>query len=179
MLSQETEAAIQSLANAANSNAIRAINVTSTTVGQMNVSVMHRGGSFSAAQLAAIETFIEDRVRSGLTIAASNVILASVFVEAEVTLSPGSSLETVWRAASSALADLLDARTWAFAKDVSAADLLVAVRTTTGIASVDSSSFLPASDVAVGALALPTLTGLSLRDTGTGDTINAVLAQSW
>ena len=62
---------------------------------------------------------------------------------------------------------------------MSAADLLVAVRTTTGIASVDSSSFLPASDVAVGALALPTLTGLSLRDTGTGDTINAVLAQSW
>lgn len=179
MLSQETEAGLQELARAANSSCLRCAHVDSDTVGQMDIRVLHRGGAFSADELAEIGTYIGDRIRSGLDVVAANVTLTAVNVQASVTLDPGSTLEDAWRAAASRLSDFLDASTWTFGEDVSAADLLVLVRQTDGIASVDASSFLPAADVTVGATSLPTLAYLAMRDTDTGDTVLASLVQSW
>lgn len=178
-VAQETEAALQALAHAADEDVLRAKNATSTVVGTMRLFVAHRGGAFSASQLEAIQTFVEDRLRTGLTVEAINATLTSLWVEAEITVDNGASLEGCWRAAASRLADYVDRRTWEWGGTVNAADLLVLVRQTTGIASVDSSTFLPAADLPVGADSLPAFVGLTLRDSTTGKTFNAALAQSW
>lgn len=177
---QETNAWIEALAKEANTDVLRGRRVTSTTVGVMGVQVLRRnGGTFSAAELLGIELYLDQRVRSYMTTDVDNITLTAVEVEAVITLEAGSTLEDVWRAAASAIVVFLDWRKWEFGTDVDEADLLTLVNNTAGLASLETASFLPASDVAVGADSLPTLVRLSLQDADTGDVINAELAASF
>lgn len=177
---QETAAWFEALAKVGNSDVLRAIPVASTIVGTMGARVLHRnGGSFSATTLTALETYMNQRVRSYMAVSLANVTLTSVEVEARITLEPDATLASVGKAASVALAAFLDYRKWAWGTDVDEADLLSIVNATSGVASLETSSFLPAANVAVAAASLPTLVRLSLEDIATGDTWSADLAVSF
>jgi uncharacterized phage protein gp47/JayE len=174
---QETAVWMEALATQANPDVLRLIRDGATAPSTLSGLVLRRnGGTFSASELAAIETYMEARARSGLGVLLGNVTLTAVEVEATITLDPDYTLEEVHRAASSALASMLDFRKWEWGTDVDEADLVTIVNETAGVASLETSSFLPAANVAVGALSLPVLARLSLRDSDTGDTINADLA---
>lgn len=177
---QETHAWIQALAQAGNSDVIRAVKITSTTVGVMAAKVLKRdGGGFTAGELTAIEAYMDARVRSYMTVELTNVTLTSVEVEGIITLDAGATLEDVWKKAAAALAIYLDWRKWGFGALVPNGDLFSTVNATQGIATLETSSFLPAADVTVGLESLPALVRLSLQDSATGDTINATLATSF
>ena len=180
LANQETLAWLEALAKEANNDVLRAVRVDVTSAGVMNAKVLHRnGGVFSAAQLAQIEEYIDARVRSYMQTSLANVTLTAVEVEAEITLDPNVTLLQVWQRASARLADFLDFRKWEFGAEVDEADLAALVSQTPGVASMVTSTFLPAANVAPASDSLPTLVRLSLRDTVSGDTINATLAQSF
>ena len=84
------------------------------------------------------------------------------------TLDPDANLEEVWRRCSAALANFLDFRRWAFGGDVDEADLLSILNAVEGIASINTASFLPASDVAVADDSLPYLASFRLSDDQAG-----------
>lgn len=178
-VAQETEAGIEALARAASLQVLRAWNVGGETLGTMRLYVVHRRSAFSASELTAIGSYVGARLRSGLTVEAINVTLTAIEVEGEITLEPETTLEAAWRAASAALSDLIDPSRATRGEYVEAALLLSTLRNSTGIASLDSSTFLPAADVVVGANSLPTFARLSLRDRTSGTTINAELAQTF
>lgn len=178
--SQETLAWLLAVAQEADSSVARAFLDPSTSVGVIQAKVLKRNGSaFSAAELATIERYLEDRVRSYMTVSLSNVSLTAVEVEATVTLEPGYTLREVYLEASARLGAYLDWRSWTGGQDVDEAALLALVRSTPGVSSLQTSSFLPASNVSVAIDSIPTLARLSLRDSETGSTINATLAQSF
>lgn len=177
---QETHAWIETLAKEGNADVLRALKVTSTTVGTMAAKVLNRnGGTFSAAELTALEAYFEQRVRSYMLVSLDNVTLTAVEVEAVITLDPDYDLATVGKAAAAALAAFLDYRKWEFGTDVDEADLLTIVNTTAGVATLETASFLPAAQVSVDDDSLPVLVRLSLQDADTGDTWNADLAVSF
>ena len=174
---QETLIWIEAMLKASSLDVLRAMKTTGTTVGTLFVRLLRRnGGTFNNTELQAIENLVEARVRSYMACSASNVTLTAVEVEARITLEPGYTLEEVWRAAANSLAAFLDYRTWSWGQDVDEADLLTIVNSTPGVASLETSSFLPAADTSVVDTSLPVLARLSLEDTDTGDTYNAELA---
>jgi len=178
--SQDTAVAIEALCMEADSNVLRAINTSSSILSTLTVTVVHRGGaSFNSDQLEAINTYVGQRLRSGLTVKASNATLTSVSVEAAITLDPLAEHEQTFRAIATRLAVYIDLSRWAWGLDPERADLLVIVRQTPGVASVDSTTFLPATSPSVGVASLPTLSNLSVQDTASGLTIGAALSQSF
>lgn len=177
---QETASWLEQLCVAGNANILRVIKVTSATYGQMDGKVLSRaGGPVSAASLSALEAYCEQRVRSNMAVSLTNVRLTAVEIEARVTLAPDVTLQEVGRRISSAGAAFLDYRKWDFGTDVENADLLSLVNGTTGVASVETSSFLPSSAVSVDDDSLPVLLRVSLEDIATGDTWNAELSVSF
>ena len=177
---QETHIWIESLAREGNGDVLRALKVTSTTVSTMSAKVLHRnGGTFSTAALTALEAFMADRVRSFMSLHLENVTLTAIEVEARITLDPGATLEAIGKSASSTLAAYLDFRKWDWGVLVDEAALAAIVSTTDGVATLETSSFLPASDTLVAADSLPVLVRLSLEDIDSGATWNADLAVSF
>lgn len=177
---QETITWVERLAKEANSNVLRATRGTDVRVSELAVLVMHRnGGDFSTADLLQIETYIAARARSYMTVDVQNVTKTAVAIEVQGTIESGYTTEGVGRAAASRVADFLDLRKWGWGVDVDEADLLALVKRTPGMATLDTASFLPASDTVVGDKSLPYLTSLSLLNTTTSETFNGDLAQSF
>ena len=182
---QETHTWIEAICRAGNSNVLRAIKVTSSTVATMACQVLHRnGGTFTTAQLTAMEEYAEQRVRSYMKLDVTNVTLQAIEVEASITLDPDVTLAQVGIAASSLLAAFLDYRKLPFSTDdeplvIDEADLLAMVKNTTGVATLETASFLPAADTTITTNSIPTLARLSLTDLTSGDTWNADLAVSF
>lgn len=179
-LTQDTLAWLLAVAKRGNSDVLRLIKVTSPYIATVACKVLKRnGGAFSTEELTTLETYISAYGRSFLNVTLSNVTMTSVEVEATITLVAGYTLEQVWRAAANRLAAYCDFRTWEWGADVDEAALLSIVRTTEGVATLETSTFLPASDVTVATDSLPRFTRLSLRNGLTGATINATLATSF
>lgn len=177
---QETQAWVEALAQASAYDVLRAVRSPDLVVGTINILVLKRnGGIFGPEELAGIGAYIGARVRSYMDVSVDNVTLTSVECEYTITLQAGYTLEAVWRAAASRLADFLDWRKWAFGGDVDEADLLSIVNNTPGVATLETATAVPSSDVSVASTSLPSLVRLSLQDSTTGDTINATLAQSF
>ena len=177
---QETGTWLEAMAKLGNTDVLRVLPTESSEVRTITALVLHRnGGALSAAELNDLEDWLAERSRSYMLFSLSNLTLTAVEVEAEIALSADATLEGVWKAAASALADYLDWRTWPWGQDVDEADLLTIVNGTDGIAALTTAAFLPAADVAVGDESLPYLVSLSLKDTVTGDVVNADLAQSF
>lgn len=175
----ETEASIESLAQLGNSEVLRAFIEDGATIGSVTVSAMTRNlAGLGPDARAALSLFVSSRMRSNLTVEIVNTTLTAVEVEADVSLTPGTAspsdrLRAAWAAASDALAAYLDPRTWPEGQSVDEAQLLSIVRRTAGISSLQTSSFLPAAEVAV--TRVPVLVSLRLRDTATGNVIDTNL----
>lgn len=177
---QETATWLEAMCSAGNGSILRALKVESITYGQMDGKVLSRsGGPLSATALAALEAYCEQRVRSNLAVSLTNVRLTAVEVEARITLAPDVTLQEVGRRISASAASFLDYRKWDFGTDVENADLLSLVNGTTGVASVETSSFVPNAAVTVDDDSLPVLLRVSLEDIATGDRWNADLAVSF
>lgn len=180
LANQETAAWLEGLCTAGNASVLRAIKVESVTYGQMDGKVLTRsGGGLSAAALTALEAYCEQRVRSNMAVSLTNVRLTAVEIEARITLAPDTTLQEVGRRISASAAAFLDYRKWDFGTDVENADLLSLVNGASGVASLETSSFLPAAAVSVDDDSLPVLLRVSLEDIATGDTWNADLAVSF
>lgn len=180
LANQETIAWLEALTKQSNGDMLRAVPVLSSSAGVMGAGVLKRnGGTFTSAELLAMETYANARVRSYMTVDLDNITLTSVQVSAQITLDPDATLEAVYRTAADRLAQYLDFRKWQFGAPVDEAALLSIVRQTPGVASLVTSTFLPAADVEVGDQSLPTLSSLSLQDLTTGNTINASLSETF
>lgn len=172
----ETEAWFEALAVEGNNDVLRVVRPTDTALGTLIMRVLHRnGGGFSTSELSDLETFIESRVRSFMTIDLSNVALTSVEIDAQILLEANVTLQEVWKEYSSRAAAYLDYRKRIFGEDADFSDLRKVLERVPGVASVDKTTFLPATDVAVADLSLPTLTRISLLDQATSDTVNGDL----
>lgn len=180
LANNETHTWIEAIAREGNSNVLRAWKVEGAAVGTMYAKVLNRnGGTFTGSQLTELEGYIEQRVRSYMSMDLDNVSLTAVEVEARITLDPDVPIETAGKAAATALAAFLDYRKWEKGTDVDEADLLVIVKETPGVATLETSSFLPSTTVSVADDSVPTLVRLSLEDIDSGDTWNADLAVSF
>lgn len=180
--SQETASWIESVAMAAGLDVLRAVKDVSVGYGTLGVKALKANGApLTTDELSALDTFLEARVRYPTDVTSSNITLTSFGVEARVTISPGYTLAEVWREAARRLATYLDWRLWDFGGTVDEAKLLSIVRETPGIASLETSSFIPAADTVMGATSLPVLAYLSLENIGVSPTvtINADLAVSF
>jgi len=176
---QETRTWFETMLLRSDEDVARVIPGLSSDIGVMAVLVQHRnGGAFSVAELGAMKAWLEERVRSYMTIDVENVTLTSVEVEAQITLEPGYRLRAVLTSVADRVVThpALDFRKAEFGSDVDNSLLLALVRDTPGVRSVDTASFLPAAPVVVGDTSLPRLTRVSLLDRDTGVTINATVA---
>lgn len=177
---QETDTWIEATARAADPDVARALRVRSAVVGTMSAKVLSRaGGPLSAPRLARIETYAKTHVRSYMKVEFQNITLTSVEVEARINLLPNYTLTQVWKAGADAIAKSIDYRTWPWGRSVDEADLLSTLNAVEGVAGIETSTFLPASNVIVSSESLPVLVRLSLMDLTTGETINAQLAVSF
>lgn len=180
LANQETFAWFEALARESGGEVLRAVRSDTLRGGVLVGYVLrNNGGTFSSTQIAFIERYMADRVRSSMTVSLSNLTLTAVEIEAEITMDPDVTLSQVWQRASQLLVTYLDFRKWSFGQSVDEAALLSIVRQTPGCASLVTETFLPASDVPVSAISLPVLARVSMRDTATGDTINALISVSF
>jgi phage-related baseplate assembly protein len=146
----------------------------------MQVAVISRGGgAMSTARLEALADYISARVRSHLAIDVQNATMTAVEVKATITLRPNFTLRQVFASAAGRITDFLDIRKREFGEDVDEADLLVVVKQTPGVGSLETATFEPAANVEVAADSLPVLTRLWLIDATSGDEINATLTQTY
>jgi uncharacterized phage protein gp47/JayE len=177
---QETVAWVEAVAQVGDEEVLRASRTTSIAVGEMQIGVVGRGGgALSTARLEALEGYIAARVRSHLGVDVVNVTMTAVEVKATITLRPSYTLRVVFADAASRITEFLDIRKREFGEDVDEADLLVLVRQTPGVGSLETATFEPAANVEVAADSLPTLTRLWLIDATSGDEINATLTQTY
>jgi len=177
---QTTHAWVKAMVVQADGNVLRIIQATTSALSTVLFKLVRRNGAtFSAAELAHIKAYLEARSRSFMLFVFENVTKTSVEVEARITISPNYTLDGVWKEAATRLAAHMDYRSWPFGADPDEAKLLSIVAGTPGVASLETETFLPAADVAVGAESLPELIRLSIEDKDTGKTINATLAQSF
>lgn len=177
---QETLAWLESILQASSWNVLRAVPSSSGKVGVMGAKVLHRnGGTFSTTDLAAMADYVEQRVRSHLTVELDNVTLTAVQIEATITKDGNATLREIGVAAAADLATFLDLRTWAAGQDPDNADLLDIINDTVGVATVETTSFLPATNPSVPDDSYPVLASLALLDAETGETFNATLAVSF
>lgn len=178
--SQDPLAWLLAVGKQVNRNLFRVVKVSTTVLNTVAIKVLKdTGGTFDSDTLSALVVGLEQRSRSGLNFTATNVSKTSIEIEASIQLEPEYTLNQVWRSVSNNAAAYLDFRTWPFGQDPDDAALLSIVRQTAGVANVDTSTFLPASDPAVATDSLPVLTRVSLRNISTGETINASLAVSF
>jgi phage-related baseplate assembly protein len=105
--------------------------------------------------------------------------MTAVEVKATITLRPTYTLRGVYAAAASRITEFLDIRKREFGEDVDEADLLVLVRQTEGVGSLETATFQPTANVEVADDSLPVLTRLWLIDATSGDEINATLFQTY
>lgn len=173
---QETSAWLEALLRRANGDVARVVRTTSSEAGVMAVKVLGSAGTYSNARLEALEDYANQRVRSYMTVDVTNVTLTAVAVEVKGTLDPGTDIDTFWKAAAGRLATFLDWRAWEFGVDVDEAELLAVVQGTPGLASMETATFQPSSDVAVDDESLPVLASISFMDTATGNTRGADLS---
>ena len=177
---QETLAWVEAVAQVGDEEVLRAVRTASVAVGEMEIAVVGRSaGAMSAARLAALEDFIEARVRSHLGVGVVNATMTAVEVKATITLRPTYTLRGVYAAAASRITEFLDIRKREFGEDVDEADLLVLVRQTEGVGSLETATFEPTANVEVADDSLPVLTRLWLIDATSGDEINATLFQTY
>lgn len=179
---QETRRWLETMLRRANEDVERVIEGTSGSVGVMAIQVLNtNGGAFTASEIAAMKVSVEARVRSQLTLDIVNITLTAVEVEAQITLEPNFTLQQVLRAAGDRLAVLqaLDYRKADFGVEVDNSGLLAIVRETSGVATLDTTTFLPSAPVPVVSDSLPRLIRLSLKDTVSGETINALVNVSF
>lgn len=179
---QETLTWVEALLKISGFGVLRAFRTTTTVSGTMSVNVLRRnGGSFSAAEILQMETICNQRVRSNLLVAITNVTLTSVEIDAVITLEPDAILEEVYRESTARLSDFLDFRKWADGEDVDEADLLSIVNSTPGVATLETGSFSPSSNVVVADGSLPTLVRVSLTDSISGNSYGVLdtLTQSF
>lgn len=177
---QETAAWFEALAKVGNEDVLRVVRPTETALGTIIMRLLNRnGGPFTATQLSDLETYLEARMRSAMTVQLENVILTSVEIDAQLNLESEASLEAVWKEYSNRAAAFLDYRKRNFGDDADNDDLRKILEDVPGVASVDKDSFRPAADVPVADLSLPKLTRISLLELTTSETINAGLTQAF
>lgn len=181
----ETQAFLEALARRGNTDVLRALPEESDSISTMRIRVLTRsGGGLSVDQRVALAAYMSQRTRSQMLVEVFNLIPTAVEVIAEVSLSPGtgtpaSRLAAAWRKAADKLADYLDYRKWPEGKSVDEAALLSIIQQTRGIATVTTSSFLPASDVLVASTSIPILAWFQLTDTASGLTFGARLSPTF
>jgi uncharacterized phage protein gp47/JayE len=178
---QETAAWFEALAKQGNSDLIRVVRPEGeVALGTLIMRVLNRnGGNFSATEIADMETFVEQRVRSYMEVSIENITLTSVEIEAQITIESDGVLEDIWREYSQRVAAYLDFRKWAFGTDVDSIAIRKILEDVPGVAAVDQATFSPSVDIVVTDISLPTLTRISLIDLDTADTVNADLAVSF
>lgn len=168
----ETQASILALLQAGNSDVLRTIKTTPSSFRTVSVRVLHRNvGPLSSGEKASLKLYADQRMRAGTAVELLDVTLTSVEIAATVSLDTDATLQAVWRAAASRIATLLDTRTWPWGQTVERADLITIINTTSGVASLNSTTFTPAADVTVGAESLPLFVSLTLTDANTGDVV--------
>lgn len=177
MANQETLAWLEALLQDSSYDVLRAVPATSSRVGVMAARVLHRnGGTFSTADLTAMEDYVTARVRSHLVVELSNVVLTAVAIEARITKDANAVLRDIGIQASSDAADYLDLRQWLAGQLVDNADLIGIINNTPGVATVATDSFVPSADVVVASDSYPVLVSLSLLDTDSGEVFNGTFS---
>lgn len=178
--SRETEAWLEAIAVQGGFGVLRAIQLEPDEVATFRAAIIARnGGPLSERRRAAVQAYVQERVRSFTTIAIENAVLTAVEVEARVHLSPDVTLRQAWRAAGASLAQYLDYRKWEWGTDPDYLELLRRVRNADGILAVEETSFLPTANPDVADDSIPVLVRLSMQDIDSGDTINGALAVSF
>lgn len=181
---QETAAFMEALALKGSSRVLRLFAAEAEAVSTVGGVVLTRnGGGLSSDERAALTAFMQDRMRSNMRVQLTNVVPTAVEVSADITLQPGTGttkqrLKAAWTAACDRLAAFLDFRKWdpEEATSVDNSDLLALVSQTPGVATLLTSSFVPAAPVPVALQSVPIFVRLTLTDTVSGETFGADLA---
>jgi len=175
-----TQASVLALAKAGNPRVMRTLVVAPTELRTVNVLVLTaQVGPLSSTDRTALTAYMNQRARYNEVFSLADMTLTAVAVQATVTLDGSVTLTDVWRAAASRYATTIDPRTAEYGAAVQRADLITILNTTPGVEDMNSTTFLPATDVAVSSTSLPYFVSLSLRDATTGQTINDVIAVSY
>ena len=178
--SQETLSWAEQIAREGDNQVLRAITTRPLAVGTMAIKVLGKnGGTLSSVRKAALQEYVGQRVRSHLAVDIDDVTPTAIEVEASITLETNATLRQVYTASADRLAETLDFRRAAFGELVDEAELAAIVRQTTGVATLTTSTFLPAADVLVDDESIPRFTRYVLTDTATGDSIGSDLTTSY
>jgi hypothetical protein len=172
LLAVETQAAILALCQRGNIDVLRTRRVTPTALRTVSVRVLHRNvGPLSTDEKDALKAYVDQYMRAGDEVEILDVSLTSLEISASITLDGSRTLRQVWRDVASRVVTRVDTRTWEFGQDVERAMLITLVRLTPGIATLNSETFTPLTDLAVGADSLPVLVTLTLTDSNSGTVI--------
>ena len=174
----ETQAGILALAKAGNPRVLRTLITPPTALRTIDVYVLTRQvGPLSSGDKTSLALYMNQRMRAKTVVQLLDMPLTAITVEATVTLDGSVTLSDAWRAAAARYATNIDPRSWEFERPVERADLITWLNTLPGIENINSTTFLPAADVAV--TVLPYFVSLSLRDANTGAIINDTVAVSF
>lgn len=181
----ETTAHLEVLARRGNTDVLRAFAEEADEVSTLRIRVLTRqGGGLSTDALQALGLYIDQRMRSQMRVEVLNVVLTSIEISSNVTLDPGPGtpaqrLRAAWTLGADKYATYLDWRKWAEGALVDEAPLIAILDATDGIATIETSSFLPAADTLVAEASVPAFTSFTLTDTVSGETFGAALETSY
>ena len=175
-----TQASVLALAKAGNPRVLRTLVIAPTELRTVNVLVLTaQVGPLSSTEKTYLTAYMNQRARFNEVFSIADMTLTAVSIQATVTLDGTVTLRDVWLAAASRYAVAIDPRTAEYGAAVQRADLITILNTTQGVEDMNSTTFLPAADVAVGASSLPYFVSLSLRDANSGTIINDLVAVSY
>ena len=180
ILNVETQVGVLALAKAGDPNVLRTLIVEPTALRTISVRVLTRQvGPLSSGAKTSLTAYMNQRMRAKTAVELLDVTLTAITITATVTLDGTATLVTVWRAMMSRLVARIDTRTWDWGVDVERADLITLVNTTPGVQDVNTETFTPSANVAVGAESLPYMFSLTLTDASTGLSYGDVVAPSY
>ncbi len=169
LLSQGTQAFYEALAKAANPAVLRAKAIWDSSTRGIKVIVLKaNGGTFSAPELSAIETYIADNGRSADTVTCVNVTFTNLAISFGTTFNSGWDENTALPPIADLIAEFIDWRRWEFGGDVLIDDMIAIVKSHASIANLDTANFKingGVSDVAVPDDELPYFASLTILNT--------------
>jgi hypothetical protein len=180
ILSVETQASILALAKSGDPNVLRTLIVEPTALRTVSLRVLTRQvGPLSSGAKLSLGAYMDQRMRAKTSVELLDVTLTAVSITATVSLDGTALLVDVWRAAMSRYVAQIDTATWEWGVDVERADLITILNTTAGVQDINTETFTPSSNVAVGAESLPYMFSLTLTDASTGDVYGDVVAPAY
>ena len=171
-LSQETHAFFETICKEVNEEVVRAFS-RYDGLESIKVYVVRRNGTvFSAAELSAIEVYVDTRLKASASrsVTVENVTFTDIEIDFAGLLEEGTTNVVFIERVATRLDDYLSVLAWEPGKNVDTSALISEIYQAGGLLDVVEASFQPASDTYVSSFSLPRVISIKFTNSAGGST---------